>query len=226
MMSVPLVKTYADHSPAANVSDPKHIYRLAPSPEVDAAWNRIAAADGIYAMSASDVALAGKNPELAVDAPASWGFPPGKSKMFGIEGFHLLHCLNTVRKSLINTYDYYWGEEYGFAPPAVFARHLNHCVEMLRQHLMCHTDLEPFTFNWRVGQTKPYADFSIQKTCVDFNYLLEWSETHKDPRHEELVSLTHIHSFLFLACLGSIFFTLLCKQVLGLLVTVSNISDN
>ncbi|KAI1440216.1 hypothetical protein F5Y02DRAFT_360718 [Annulohypoxylon stygium] len=186
MMEVPLITTYSDHSPAPNISDPKHIYRLDPSPEVDAAWSRIATADGVYPMSASDVVRAGKDPELAVDAPDSWGFPPGKSKMMGIEAFHLLHCLNALRKSLVTTYDYYWGARYGFEPPAIFERHLNHCVDMLRQHLMCHADLEPFTFNWRVGQAKPYADFNIRKTCVDFDYLLEWSEKHKDPRHEEL----------------------------------------
>ncbi|KAI1206351.1 uncharacterized protein F4807DRAFT_439769 [Annulohypoxylon truncatum] len=186
MVKIPLITTYSEHSPAPNVSDPRHIYRLDPSPEVDAAWSRIATADGVYPMSASDVVRAGKDPKLAVDAPESWGFPPGKSKMMGIEAFHLLHCLNALRKSLITTYDYYWGAKYGFQPPAIYERHLNHCVEMLRQHLMCHADLEPFTFNWREGQAKPYADFNIQKTCVDFDYLLEWSERNKDPRHEEL----------------------------------------
>ncbi|KAI0833979.1 hypothetical protein F5Y06DRAFT_307310 [Hypoxylon sp. FL0890] len=185
MVKIPMVTTYSDHSPARNASDPRHIYRLDPSPEVDAAWARIATADGVYPMSASDVVRAGKDPDLAVDAPASWGFPPDKTKMMGIEAFHLLHCLNALRKSLITTYDYYWGSRYGFAPPAVFERHLNHCVDMLRQHLMCHADLEPFTFNWRKGQDKPYADFNIRKTCVDFDYLLEWAESHKDPQHEE-----------------------------------------
>ncbi len=51
---------------------------------------------------------------------------------------------------------------------------------------MCHPDLEPFTFNWRKGQYKPYADFEIQKKCVDFDYLLDWMEKHRDPRHKEL----------------------------------------
>ncbi len=186
MMDLRRITTYADNSPAPNASDPRHIYRLPPSPEVDAAWDRIAAADGIFPMSASDVVRVGKDPAFAVDAPASWNFPPGKSKMMGIEGLHQLHCLNAVRKGIITNYDYYWGSKYGFAPPAVFTRHLNHCIDMLRQHLMCHPDLEPFTFNWRKGQFKPYADFNIQKKCVDFEYMLEWTERHKDPRHTEL----------------------------------------
>ncbi|KAK8016829.1 hypothetical protein PG993_015018 [Apiospora rasikravindrae] len=158
-----------------------------PSPEVDAVWTRIATADGVYPISAADVSRLGKDPSYAVDAPAAWNFPPDKPKLMGLEAFHLLHCLNAVRKGLVTTYDYYWGARgYGFAPPAVFARHLDHCVDVLRQHLMCHADLEPFVFNWRVGQEKPYADFAVRKTCVDFEYLLEWAEEHKDPRHTEL----------------------------------------
>ncbi|KAK7962082.1 uncharacterized protein PG986_002907 [Apiospora aurea] len=164
-------------------------YRLPRSPEVDAAWTRIATADGVYPLSGADVARLGKDPAYAISAPASWGFPPDQPKLMGIEAFHLLHCLNAVRKGLVTTYDYYWGPRgYGFAPPAVFARHLDHGVDVLRQHLMCHADLEAFVFNWRRGQEKPYADFAARKTCVDFEYLLEWAERHKDPRHDELVS--------------------------------------
>ncbi|KAK7984725.1 hypothetical protein PG988_002347 [Apiospora saccharicola] len=167
MTEIPFITKYADHSTAPNASNPSHIYRLDPCPEVDAAWTRIATADGVYPMSSADVSRIGKDPSYAA--------------------FHLLHCLNAVRKGLVTTYDYYWGSRgYGFAPPAVFARHLNHCVDVLRQHLMCHADLEPFVFNWRVGQEKPYADFAVRKTCVDFDYLLDWSERHKDPRHTEL----------------------------------------
>ncbi|KAK8008387.1 hypothetical protein PG991_010938 [Apiospora marii] len=187
MTTIPFVTKYADHSTAPNASDPSHIYRLAPSPEVDAAWTRIATADGVYPISAADVTRLGKDPTYAVDAPPSWGFPPDKQKLMGLEAFHLLHCLNAVRKGLVTTYDYYWGSRgYGFAPPAVFARHLDHCVDVLRQHLMCHADLEPFVFNWREGQEKPYADFAVRKTCVDFDYMLEWAERRKDPRHNEL----------------------------------------
>lgn len=185
-MDIPLVTTFADSAPAPNSSNPAHIYRLPPGPDVDAAWDRLAAADGIFPLSSSDVVRMGKDPAYTVKAPLSWGFPPDKSNMMGIEGFHQLHCLNALRKGLIINYHHYWGSHYGFTPPIVFARHLNHCLDMLRQHLMCHADLEGFTFDWREGQEKPYADFGIRKTCVDFDYLLEWNEKHRDPRHAEL----------------------------------------
>lgn len=59
-------------------------------------------------------------------------------------------------------------------------------MDMLRQHLMCHPDLEPFTFNWRKGQQKPYADFEIQKNCVDFEALANWANANMKPNHREL----------------------------------------
>lgn len=186
MMNVQQVSKYMDNNPQPNDTDPTHIYRLPPSPAVDAAWNRIATADGIYPLSEADILRIGKDPSLAVSAPSHWGFPPDKPKMAGIEAFHQLHCLNTLRRGLIINYDYYWGHKVGFSPPTVYARHLNHCVDMLRQHLMCHADLEPFTFNWRVGQKKPYADFEIRKTCVDFEAVVRWQEENKNPRHSEL----------------------------------------
>lgn len=186
MMNIRPITAFVDSSPAPNTSNPNHIYRLPPSLEVDRAWDRIAAADGVYPVSSADVARMGKDPAGAVKAPDSWGFPPEKSHMMGIEGFHQLHCLNALRKALITNYDHYWGSTYGFEPPITFARHLNHCTDILRQHLMCHADLEAFTFDWREGQNKPYADFEIKKTCVDFDYLLEWMETHRNPRHAEV----------------------------------------
>lgn len=189
MMNVPFVTSYVDGSPAPNESDPTHIYRLSPSPEVDAAWDRLNELNKIFPVSSSDIVRMGKDPALAVEVPPSWGFPSDKPYMMGIEAFHQLHCLNALRKGLVTNYDYYWGARYGFTPPAVFTRHLNHCVDILRQHLMCHADLEGFVFNWRETQVKPYADFDIKKKCIDFNYLLEFAESHRNQHQTELWKL-------------------------------------
>lgn len=94
MVKIQQVTAYMDSNPQANNSDPNHIYRQPPSPEVDAAWEKIAAANGIYPMSEEEVTRAGKDPDLAVDAPEYWNFPPERSKMMGIEAFHQLHCLS------------------------------------------------------------------------------------------------------------------------------------
>lgn len=90
MINIKQVSKYMDNNPQPNDTDPTHIYRLPPSPEVDAAWDRISTADGIYPVSEADIIRIGKDPSLAVDAPPHWGFPEGKSKMAGIEAFHQL----------------------------------------------------------------------------------------------------------------------------------------
>jgi len=186
MMGIQLFDTYIDSSSALNTSDPRDIYRLPPSPEVDAAWDRISEADGVFVMSEEEVIRAGKDPKMVVDAPASFGFPEGKTKMMGLDGLHQMHCLNVLRKGLIINYDYYWGSEYGFTPPLDFAHHLDHCLTVLRLHLMCHPDLEPFTFTWREGQIKPYADFEIRKSCINYDNIVEWRDKLQGPRHPEL----------------------------------------
>lgn len=184
MVDVPMTTTFVDSSPAPNASNPEHIYRLPPSSEVDDAWDRLTNNIGIFSVSSQDVVRMGKDPKLSVMPPDSWGFPPN-THMMGIEAFHHLHCLNALRKGLVTNYHYYWGSRFGFAPTITFERHLNHCVDMLRQHLMCHADLEAYTFNWREGQLRPYADFAIQKQCIDFDYLLDWAATHKLPDQSE-----------------------------------------
>jgi hypothetical protein len=183
-MGIQLFDTYIDTSPALNASDPRDIYRLRPSTEVDEAWDRISEADGIFVMSEEEVIRVGKDPKMVVDVPPSFGFPEGKTKMMGLDGLHQMHCLNVVRKSLITNYDYYWGSKYGYAPPLDFEHHLDHCMTVLRLHLMCHPDLEPFTFNWREGQVKPYADFEILKSCVDYEKILELSTKLQGPQNK------------------------------------------
>lgn len=129
MVKIPLVDKKIDNSPAANKSNPDHIFRLNPSPEVDAAWRRISNIP-MFPISHDDIVRLQKDPDISVVAPEDWGFGNDEygnpNFVFEPDVFHQLHCLNTIRKGLINNYDYYWGEMYGFVPPVNFERHLNH----------------------------------------------------------------------------------------------------
>jgi hypothetical protein len=121
-----------DRSPAPNASNPDHIYRLPPSPEVDAAWDRITDI-GMYPISREDIVKIQKNPDISIIPPEFWGMgndEHGEPNYFmEIDVFHQLHCLNALRKGLIHNYDYYWGYEYGFVPKANFERHMNHVCD-------------------------------------------------------------------------------------------------
>lgn len=118
-----------DNSPAPNISNPDHVYRLPPSDKVDDAWDRITDIP-MFPISREDVLKIQKNPDISVLAPEHWGFgddEDGNQQYFmEIDVFHQLHCLNAVRKGLIHNYDHYWGQRYGFVPPVNFERHMNH----------------------------------------------------------------------------------------------------
>lgn len=117
-----------DASPAPNASNPEHIYRMRPSPEVDAAWDKITDI-GMFPISKQDIIKMQKDPDVSIIPPKSWGMGNdehgGPMYFMEIDTFHQLHCLNALRKGLVHNYDYYWGQ-YGFIPKSNFERHLNH----------------------------------------------------------------------------------------------------
>lgn len=87
--------------------------------------------------------------------------------------FHSLHCLNSLRKAVHNRVDLqYQGLQTNFTQ-----LHISHCVEQLRQAILCHGDLTPVTltplFNEKrkilslVGQTE------YPHTCRDWNSFQE-----------------------------------------------------
>lgn len=50
-----------------------------------------------------------------------------------------------------------------------------HCVEMLRQTLMCHGDMSLLTYNWVRGRDVPYPNFKTVHTCKKWETLTGWN---------------------------------------------------
>lgn len=150
---------------------------MAPSPEVDAAWDSISAEDlQIITVSSSDIVKSGKDPSHSVKAPSSWGFGDD-AYIAQVEVFHQIHCLNELRKELF--YDYY----YHNAPRnELHISHKTHCIHILLQSLMCNADVGIITHNWIYDEkysdpkTRPFPDFSVEKKCRDFDSILRWLE--------------------------------------------------
>lgn len=172
-LDIPLITRQNDATLFYNESNPLHIYRLPPSPEVDAAWERIANI-GIHPVTREDVVRLGKNPDEAIIPPDDWELDG--HYMVELDVFHQIHCLNALRQALVFNYDYYWGDRFGLNPPLMFTTHLNHCTSMILQTLQCHADLDAITYRWRSGQDKPFPDFGTNKKCRDFEAILEWQE--------------------------------------------------
>jgi len=59
--------------------------------------------------------------------------------------FHQLHCLHGLRQQLYNPRHLPWqnGE-----PVTFWEFHMNHCIEHLRETLMCNADITPQRFDW------------------------------------------------------------------------------
>lgn len=54
--------------------------------------------------------------------------------------------------------------------------HKDHCVDILRQVLMCAGDIGGITYYWKDGRKDPMPDFSTWKTCRNFDDIQSWVE--------------------------------------------------
>jgi hypothetical protein len=99
--------------------------------------------------------------------------------------FHNLHCVNAVRielsKTLYNSsnigQDYHQHEQLPewLTGPGWKATHLEHCLDRLRQAVMCHGDLTPsplYTFHgYHVALGR-----SGEHTCRKFEPIRQWMD--------------------------------------------------
>lgn len=172
------------------------IYRGPPSPEIDTTWNRISLDVGPTRMTYEEMLKAN-----ATNMRSKVRFPDkiGGGYMVSIEASHQMHCVNLLRKAS-------WAEYYGpidtsfQASPEILRMHLDHCVEMLRQNIMCHADVTMISWYWVEGRTVPYPNFNIRHRCRNFEKIMDWSAEHavhidasEVTRLEDTVELPKLH---------------------------------
>jgi hypothetical protein len=80
-------------------------------------------------------------------------------------------------------WDYYFRAKYGDRKDAGYlhVRHTRHCLRIVLRTLMCNSDVDIVTHNWRRGSYRPIADFDNPHKCRNFEGLLEWSLSHAVP---------------------------------------------
>jgi hypothetical protein len=70
--------------------------------------------------------------------------------------------------------------------PDIMEHHFEHCVDVLRQQLMCTADPGMVTFRWVEGISGPYPEFKTKHVCRDYEALLGWGEGRKaEPKFME-----------------------------------------
>ncbi|KAK7189673.1 hypothetical protein DPSP01_005737 [Paraphaeosphaeria sporulosa] len=103
--------------------------------------------------------------------------------------FHQLHCLNAIRHIYWATVDPNHHKRDGAGPgdPAFDKWHMNHCIELLRQSLMCNADLTLEVTNKTLGGV---TGFGTKHVCVDWEGLLKWVDETEENAIDHAVS-TH-----------------------------------
>ncbi|KAL6876946.1 hypothetical protein J3F83DRAFT_769962 [Trichoderma novae-zelandiae] len=155
------------------------VFRLPPSPEVDAAWEGLGTTSKPLVLSRPQAIRAGISPDH-LKTP-SGDFPV----LF--EFNHHLHCLNMIRKAVFFNYDYYSSPDFPGhhlgKDEETISKHVTHCIDMLRQVIQCKPDLGVFGQYWvkdaAQGVDGSFVDFNTNHKCVDWEPVREWVRAHQ-----------------------------------------------
>ncbi|KAL3463243.1 hypothetical protein BJX64DRAFT_257384 [Aspergillus heterothallicus] len=145
-------------------------FRGDPSPEIDEAWAEILYAEGgLVRLTREEIERVNAS-EYAAEYTADLG----GGYIAGVEVFHQLHCLNMLRQ--VTYWEYYapirgeWARD-----PGTLRYHLDHCIDMLRQKLMCDADVGMITYVWAKGWKQAFPDFSTVHKCRPYSKVLDWA---------------------------------------------------
>ncbi|PHH72496.1 hypothetical protein CDD80_4502 [Ophiocordyceps camponoti-rufipedis] len=132
-------------------------YTGEPRPETEAAWSRLFRHYNLR-FTADEMRRMNRT---ALELRNGGGF-------YGqLSAYHHLHCLKMLRQVL-------WHDAYNVSIKAMRG-HADHCIDDIRQSLMCHADLSVVTFDWLPGRRRPWPDFRLEQTCVDWGALDGWA---------------------------------------------------
>ncbi|KAI0109018.1 hypothetical protein GGR51DRAFT_117520 [Nemania sp. FL0031] len=153
---------------------PASPFKGEPSEELDAVW-----ADLLYALNIritdEEMTLLGENKTNRVQVTG--GDPNKENDYVGVLGvYHHMHCLNNIRRMI--HYDYYEGRMKGQKHLEGFSKeHSDHCINTIRQALMCHANLGVYTSEWDYKVHNPSRSLESRSstTCVRWDSLNEWA---------------------------------------------------
>ncbi|KAI1123880.1 hypothetical protein F5Y10DRAFT_42684 [Nemania abortiva] len=153
---------------------PAFPFKGEPSEELDAVW-----ADLLHALNIritdEEMTMLGENKTNRVQVTG--GDPNKEHDYVGVLGvYHHMHCLNNIRRML--HYDYYESRMAGQKHLEGFSKeHSDHCINTIRQALMCHANLGVYTSEWDYKLHNPSRSLESRSstTCVRWDTLNSWA---------------------------------------------------
>jgi len=94
-----------------------------------------------------------------------------------IEVFHQLHCLNLLRQANHKAHYAPQGGDTA-AEPEDLHGHLDHCIDALRQFVMCQADTNVFPFRFPFNDGDPWPDYSSPRMCRNYEKVRDWAVEH------------------------------------------------
>jgi len=154
-------------------------FRQDAGPEVDAAWESLGVDYRSAWVPAEQAARSGLSPDqVKIKDKYGGGYPAN------VEGLHHLHCLNLLRKSLHYNFEYYHALGKGAFQndDLILKTHITHCLDILRQQLMCSVDMGMLgQVWWDRKEPKPFVDFNTKHVCRNFEAVRQWAEEKQLP---------------------------------------------
>ncbi|KAI0898665.1 hypothetical protein F4806DRAFT_459218 [Annulohypoxylon nitens] len=149
----------------AELGEPS-IFKGPPSKQLDDAWNKLV-----------------DQPMILVNNETLQAFDPTSKPSKGTNGhyyatvevYHQLHCLDITRKFIWR--DHYQHVDTFQDPPEMIWEHVDHCIDLLRQVLMCNGDVG-LIFYTDVGKRQPVARVSTMHMCRNFSEITDWVNNH------------------------------------------------
>jgi hypothetical protein len=57
--------------------------------------------------------------------------------------------------------------------------HFSHCIEMIRQSLMCSADITPMVWQWSEKDQKTQLHVDVAHTCRNWESISVWAKEHR-----------------------------------------------
>ncbi|TGO13044.1 hypothetical protein BTUL_0078g00550 [Botrytis tulipae] len=102
--------------------------------------------------------------------------------------------------------DYYPdAQKFVTEPGMIYPEHIEHCIQTLREHLMCQPDLSIYTYTWRPNSYDPHANDRTKHSCIDWSNFEAWSDQRRFSEYDErgLLRKDDVFFMLFVAQVAS-----------------------
>jgi hypothetical protein len=90
--------------------------------------------------------------------------------------------LDTLRRKLFMNREWYVENWKHMAPPELDMPHVAHCLNMLRELIMCHADVGVLPWVWIDGPGRIYPDFHRPHQCRNYTAVREFQEGRAMPQ--------------------------------------------